>query len=101
MTGIVALDIGDVLIHTHPDAHYQALAEVLGVPWPQVRTAVEDSGLAQEFELIPRTARCCLYVDDLPENVAAARAAGLPTAHHTDPRATAVRLAAIATLSDA
>jgi FMN phosphatase YigB (HAD superfamily) len=204
MTGVVILDVGDVLINTHPDAHYRALAGILGIPWRHVRLTIEHSGVVPEFELghlsetqfadalrellaaphlpaaavelawcavigpidnviarparslssagrlmlasntnpthwrrihssveqagitapallsfeagiakpdpsfftaltelIPRTVRCDLYIDDRAENVAAARAAGLPTARHTDPRATSARLADLAARPDA
>ena len=46
---MVVMDVGDVLIRTIPMAHYQALAGLTGLPWEQVRAALESSGARLAF----------------------------------------------------
>lgn len=50
MTEIIVLDIGDVLVRTHPDAHYRTLAMILGTTWEEVRETVESCDLVARFE---------------------------------------------------
>lgn len=43
-------DIGNVLIRTHPGAHYRALADLSGLPVAEVKTRIERGGLSLDFD---------------------------------------------------
>jgi FMN phosphatase YigB (HAD superfamily) len=46
----VIMDVGDVLVHTVPMAHYRQLACHVGQDWRAVAAAIEASGIVSRFE---------------------------------------------------
>jgi len=44
------MDVGDVLVHTVPMAHYRALARYTGTPWERVAEIIEGTHIVSSFE---------------------------------------------------
>lgn len=48
---LAIVDVGDVLISTHPMKQYHAIAEHTGLEWRHVANIIEETGLVAKFEL--------------------------------------------------